>query len=218
MNDRQLDTGPPGVSIQDKLPAYQFGPADWQKYLGVSVPGGLSEPSWKPEILDLPSPEHEIQEVRQTHFAFCGLDQANNEAVNLLFWEKSFPDKVTFALASLAEMNFAKRPLSNSWSLSLIGALPESEGKSFSAQVNTIPEGYQVTSAIEEVSKYLLYWVKYGKMPEIESRIRCFDIGQSGYNVVVQVLKNRIMIDSLPSDQSQEDLGVGVSVKTQFKS
>jgi hypothetical protein len=216
MTNGQLDIGPPGVRESNKSPLYRFGPEDWQKYLHADFPDGLPTPFWTEDLLDRPSPEHEIQEVRQTHFAFYGIGAVNGETVNLLYWVKSLPGKVQFEQASLAEMNFAQRALSTGWSLSLIGALPGSEKKPFPTQVKSIPNGYQVTSAIEEVSKLALYLIKYGSLPEQESRIRCFDVSQSGYNVVVQVAEGKIVIDSLPSDQSQDDLGVGVSLKPQF--
>lgn len=153
-----------------------FGTADWMiscnidlsKRLLCSIP----EFTWSEEILNAPCPFIKGKSVKETHFAFLGLDSLDNEPLNSLkFFSLYFDPNLLHSKRELIN----DKTCSLQWYLILKEVVPDSYEKTYQEQLAMLPLEYEVPSAVEEIAKNILFFKKNGIYLNRSYLARCHD-------------------------------------------
>ncbi len=128
---------------------------------------------WDEEILNSPCPFTEGKRVKDTHFAFLGLEQIDEgRPLTVVEWysnEQLQPHLMRNVW--FTEQSYAKtKTLRFRWYLMLKGPVPDSLNKTFEEQKTLLPEEYVLPSTIEEFTKAILVFWKTGKFPLSEGQ------------------------------------------------
>jgi len=110
--------------------------------------------------------------IRDTHFLWLGLEIINGESLTIVRWQKIHPKagEPNFYFYPpdcwYEAENFAGQAVCRpQWHLSLVDIVPGSTSKWHDDQKKMLPDGYEVPSAIEEVTKDILFYRRRGVWP-----------------------------------------------------
>jgi len=170
--------------------------ADWQKLYGVSftqdqIARMKNQFPWSDTILNSPCPFHPGKIVRETHFAFMGVDTVSIMELQKLNPRETEPRFYRYAPdAWYTNEQFANEvTLRLRWYLLLKDIVPNSENKTFDEQKAMLPKEYEVPSAVVETAKDLLIYKKtgiyvnpdrYARTADLDSDRSRVDVGGCG--------------------------------------
>ncbi|MDP3729762.1 MAG: hypothetical protein Q8R26_03400 [bacterium] len=146
---------------------------------------------WGEDVLNAPCPFENGKSIKETHFAFLGLDDFNGEPLTLMKWHvlHSYVDKKPkfhydidpwyrkheFAAKSTCQFH---------WYLMPLAGFPNRNGNSYKEHLRLAPPEYEPASAVEEVVKAFLYYRKTGSYLEYERQSWCKDKDNRGDRVL----------------------------------
>ncbi len=197
-----------------------FAVADWEEFYGVSLTDqqlvALGDFPWSDELLNSPCPFHSGKTIRQTHFAFVGLD-----GMSILQLQKFNPDSCEprfYAYAPDAwysnEKFATQEALQLRWYLLLKDVVPNSENKTFDQQKAMLFDEYEVPSAVVETAKDFLIYKKTGCYANPDRYARTVSLDSDGSHVYVgDCDAYGVSVDSDWDATRSDDLGVGASRK-----
>jgi len=172
-----------------------FGVEEWSAFYGVDFTNKqlreIAEFPWNKDVLNAPCPFHEGKTIKETHFAFLGLDRFKGKPLTITEWQKIHPDSgqprfLYYAPDSwYTKEKFTKKPTCQfRWHLMLLEIVPGSTGKTYEQQLAMFSaEQYEVPLAIEEVTKLILYCRKNGIYLNRTKFSRCRDVDSNGHRV-----------------------------------
>ena len=200
-----------------------FTPEDWEKYYLYFGSDKIPPCPWGEDILNGPCPFYKNKLVKDTHFLFIGQEIMHHyDASTIIGWyhtqlymkKLGQPMFSTFQTPDPWFMNesFATRKtLSLRWYLLLQQVIPDS-GRTYEEHVATLPPEYGVPSAIEEVTKEMLFYKKYGARLNGRLWALCSDRTSDDYRVRVGYFsENGLTIKSSSDDDRHRSLGIGAS-------
>lgn len=160
-----------------------FGPEQWLRYYGIWFEKNqlkrIADFPWDKGLLESPCPFNKGLRIKDTHFAFLGLDRLCNRPLDILRWHELNPlpaDGKARISAFDSEQDFARiRTCWFKWHLVLIEGIPNSSGKAHKDQISMLPDGYRASFAIEELTKNMLYYKKFGICLSPKKWNRCQD-------------------------------------------
>lgn len=125
---------------------------------------------WSGEVLNEPCPFNEGKLVRDTHFAFLGFDRVNSQPLSINRWQEwqpisgqprfySYEDNCWYGNnGKNPNQPFARETTCElRWYLLLKEIVPGSLRKPYSQQLTMLPSAYEPPTAIEEVTKHMLF-------------------------------------------------------------
>lgn len=216
-----------------------FGPEEWAHFLGIRFNserlcdlGDLEFP-WGENILNSPCPFSRTGTVAQTHFAFLGLPDINGEPLTIMRWHKLLPtDKLTFYYDHLCyrsrsglwygQERFATEMTCElKWYLLPLSPTPNPSLRTYKEQVAMLPrvykdaEGYEVSTAVVEVTKYILYSIKNEPL-YVEAWGQCQDpvtdhLHPNGAKVTVGCSK-KCGIEIIRCDDTLKNIRIGLAL------
>jgi hypothetical protein len=165
-----------------------FGIADWRTLHRVVVTGkqtvAIGEFPWSEAVLNAPCPFHPGKMIRETHFAFVGLDHVTIAELQKLYPQSGQPRFYSYEDSWYAKQKFAtKTTLALRWYLLLKDIVPGSENKTFDEQQAMLPKEYEVPSAVAEIAKDLFVFQKTGKHVNPNRYARTADFDSDGNRV-----------------------------------
>ena len=180
---RELSLALPEVSY--------FGIADWQKLYGIALTPkqmeAIAATSPSDAVLNSPCPFHKDRMIRETHFAFVGLDTVNIIELQRLNPKATEPRFYSYAPDAwyFNEKFATKEFLKLRWYLLLKDIVPGSENKTFDEQKAMLPKEYEVPSAVAETAKDIFIHKKTGIYVNPNRYARTADLGSGGTRVSV---------------------------------
>jgi len=198
-----------------------FGVADWQKLYGITLTPkqieAVSQFPWSEKTLNAPCPFHPGKMVRETHFAFVGLDTVSIMELQKLNPSSSEPRFYDYAPNSwYSNEKFAKETLKLRWYLLLKDIVPNSENKTFDEQKAMLPKEYEVPSAVAETAKDFLHYKKTKSYVNSNRWARTADLDSDRYRVDVGYCDARGVVVGSWLGGSRRDY-VGVSASRKFE-
>jgi hypothetical protein len=169
-----------------------FGIADWQKFYGIVLApkqiASVANFPWSDKTLNTPCPFNPGKMVRETHFAFVGLD-----TVSIMELQKLNPKEATelrfYAYGSdswYRNEEFATTvKLKFRWYLLLKDIVPGSENRTFDEQKAMLSKEYEVPTALQEVAKDFLIFKKTGTYVNSNRYARTANLNSDGCRVFV---------------------------------
>ena len=130
---------------------------------------------WEENILNSPCPFNPGKRIWETHFAFLGIEQClPNTSLTAVKWNELFQKKfqrelISFELgkfdceAYLQEPSTSQTACKFRWHLMPL-VINELRG-TYEQQQALLPKEYEVPTVIEEISRSLLYFLKYKSFP-----------------------------------------------------
>lgn len=166
-----------------------WGVKDWLSYCNVVFTkeqiSEIMESSFDTDILNAPCPFEMGKSIKETHFAFLGLDEIRHKPLTIIEFQELismrnrsslFPKKRWYKTESFANNKTCALRLY----LMPLAIIPKSTEKIFQEQLAILPEDYEVPSAIEEVFKDILYYKKNGILLNPSKWAMCQDITSWG--------------------------------------
>ncbi len=201
-----------------------FGVEEWSTLYGVTFTKkqlrAVAEFPWSEDILNSPCPFIRGKSIRETHFAFLGLNNIKGKPLPILKWQELHPQSGQPRFWSYAPDNwYAKEKFANEptcgfrWYLMLIEIVPNSTDKTYQEQVAMLTADYEVPLAIEEVTKDLLYYRKNGIYLNPQRYGRCQDVSSDGCRVHVGYFDSGGLDVSFCWDDLRYRIGVAASRK-----
>ncbi len=232
-------TNPQTHELRAMLNNSLFDLSDWQLLFNgqmdkTKLPSVPPFP-WDTDVLNEPCPFVQGKTVRETHFAFLGLDHIETvhgftKTLTITGWQTIYPQKgrrhprfhydnigygnrwyQTLAFASEATCQFR-------WYLMPTRIIPGSRNKTFEEQQTLLPAGYEIPLAIEELTKQVLYFIQTGRYSNPEYWAQCRDVipgddlRQATDNALG--LSTEILLHSDKADQSRTKLELPSSIST----
>ncbi len=214
-----------------------FGVEEWSSLYGVNLSikqlRGITRFPWSEDVLNAPCPFYKGKSVKETHFAFLGLDAFKGKPLTILKWQELHPDSGQPKFYSYAPDNwYAKEKFGNEptcgfrWYLMPLEILPDSADKTYQEQVAMfdkiyqeqvamLPADYEVPHAIEEVTKVILYYRKNGICLNPTRYGRCQDVASDGRRVHVGSFDMGVL-DVGDCSDGGHSCGVGVAASRKF--
>ncbi len=187
-----------------------FGPSEWSTFYGVNFSKNQLEEiprfPWDEDVLNAPCPFVKEKLVKETHFAFLGLDVLNGKPLNILRWQSLHPTSgrprfSTYAPHSwYAQETFASQPCVFRWYLLLTSIIPNSTSRTHEEQLKMLPADYEIPTAIAEVSKNVLVYRKVRFCANSNRRAHC----QATSDVF------RVVVSYLPWSGPGDEDGIGI--------
>ena len=135
--------------------------ADWQKYCFNSFSEKqiqeFNKFPWNEKFLDSPCPFNKGLSIKQTHFAFIGLESINKEFLHADNWHS-----LNFETLYSIDTKFMRNPdaskLKFRWYLMLKKEMPGSSNKTIEQQMAMLPESgeYQIPTLEAQITKMTL--------------------------------------------------------------
>lgn len=176
----------------------RFGPTDWETYYGLTPT--VPDFPWNEDVLNGPCKFVKGKRVRDTHFAFLGVSEVGGDPLTIMKLHELHPPKLQPHLyfssteARYNKQEFAtQRTCQARWYLMLAEAVPGSTNKSYPDQEAMLPPEYEVPLGVEETTKNLLYYHKFGRYPNTTVWARCQDV-DSGFRVDVDSLCGSVCV------------------------
>jgi len=173
-----------------------FGIEEWATLYGVNFTNKqlreVANFPWNEDVLNTPCPFHKGKSIKETHFAFLGLDGFKGKPLTIIKWQELHsksgqPRFYSYAQDCwYAKEKFAINPTCRfRWYLMPLEIIPDSTEKTYQEQVAMLPAEYEVPLAIEEVTKLILYYRKNGIYLNQTNYGRCQDVTSDGSRVYV---------------------------------
>jgi len=205
-----------------------FGVEEWSTLYGVNFSEKqlreveVTELPWGEDILNAPCPFVKGKSIRETHFAFLGLNAVKGKPLTIIKWQELHPVSGQPRFYSYipdnwyAKEKFANTPTCNfRWYLMPLEIIPNSTGKTYQNQVAMLPAEYEVPFAIEEVSKDILYYRKNGIYLNPQRYGRCQDVASVSDRVNVGNFGSKGLDVSNDWDDNYR-YGLGVAASRKF--
>lgn len=202
-----------------------FGVDEWLFFYGVNFSKKqlreVAKFPWSEDILNAPCPFHKGKSIKETHFAFLGLDTFKGKPLNILKWQELHPATSWPKFDSYAsESWYNKEKFSNEsicsfrWYLMPLEIPPDFTDKTYQEQVAMLPVNYEVPSVVEEVTKIILYYRKNNVCLSPTRSSRCRDTASDGSRIYVNCFASVALsiyscLDNLP----RWDIGIAASRK-----
>lgn len=197
-----------------------FGVADWQKIYGITLTqkqiGTLRQFPWSEKTLSAPCPFNPGKMIRETHFAFVGLETVNIMELQRLNPQTTKPRFYDYAPNSwYSNEKFANEmKLSLRWYLLLKDIVPNSENNTFADQEKMLPKEYEVPTAIAEIAKDFLIYKMTGVYANGKRYARTSDLVSDSHRVYVgNCDAGGVVVVSYRDDYRNDFVGVGASRK-----
>lgn len=197
-----------------------FGVADWQALYRIALAPkqmrAVAEFPWSDAVLNAPCPFHPGKMVRETHFAFVGLDHITIAELQKLNPGSGQPRFYSYLPdAWYSREKFATEVTLNlRWYLLLRDIVPGSENRTFDKQLACLPREYEVPSAVAETAKDFLVYKKTGVYVNPNRYARTADLGSGGGRVDVgHCGADGVRVDSDWGVDRDDVLGVAASRK-----
>ena len=173
-----------------------FGPKEWGAFYGLNFSkrqiGQISEFPWGEDILNASCPFVKEKLIKETHFAFLGLETLDRKPLTILRWQTLHPASSQPRFSSYAphcwykEETFASQSCVFRWYLLLTTIVPNSTSRTYEEQLKLLPTDYEVPTAIAEVSKNVLVYRNTLFCPNSNRFAHCQET-TSAFRVVVVV-------------------------------
>ncbi len=192
-----------------------FGIADWRTLHRVVVIGkqtvAIGEFPWSDAVLNAPCPFHPGKMIRETHFAFVGLDHVTIAELQKLYPQSGQPRFYSYEDSWYAKQKFAtKTTLALRWYLLLKDIVPGSENKTFDEQQAMLSDEYEVPSAVAEIAKDLFVFEKTGNHVNANRYARTADLDSGGNRVLAGLCAVKgVNVDFWNDDRRDDGVGVG---------
>jgi hypothetical protein len=173
-----------------------FGVEEWATLYGVNFTNKqlreIAEFPWNEDVLNAPCPFYKGKSIKETHFAFLGLDSFKGKPLTVIKWQELHSKSGQPRFYSYApDCWYAKEKFAiNStcrfrWYLMPLEIIPDSTEKTYQEQVAMLSTEYEVPLAIEEITKLILYYRKNGIYLNPTNYGRCQDVSSGGFRVRV---------------------------------
>lgn len=200
-----------------------FGIEDWEMEFGNRISkkekAAAADFPWTREALNSPCPFIKGKKVKETHFAFMGLQSAGERAFTIVGLHRLFPfrGQPRFHFEPIPpymrdERFSVTETCRLGWYLMLLDGVPRSEGKPYEKQCSLLPPEYEVPKAVEEVMKRLLFFKKTRIYAGGTKRVRCRDLISGGDRAVVGPFSEEgLAIEGMFEDATHDFLGIAAS-------
>jgi len=209
-----------------------FGPEDWIEYFNIYMAIGaihkipkfpkIPEFPWSPDVLTSSCPFTPGEKIANTHFAFLGLPKIHRTLLTIMRWHR-FPRIGPAMFYHWRNPWYKDEAFANTvtcefrWYLMPLHMVRGSERKSYSEQLTMLPMEYEVPTAIEELTKLLLYLRKSGQYVNVDKMARCKDTTYDGIRVQVgNFCTHGVTIMYYPDDLRYDYDGIAASRKPYF--
>ncbi|GEM_PF-1757921 len=182
------------------LGANFFGIKDWQRHYDISFTKSqlakVSQFPWGEKVLTAPCPFNADRQVKDTHFAFLGVEQYGKKPLTIRQWQEVHPASGQPRFyAYQQECWYTNEPFANEvtcqlrWYLCLKEIVPQSENKTFDQHQAMLPAAYEVPTSVAEVTKHIVCFKKtgsylnptrYGRVQDTSSDGGRVNVGRSG--------------------------------------
>lgn len=152
-----------------------FDVTDWTALYGVNFTKKQHREAakfpWGEDVLNSPCPFNADKLVKDTHFAFLGIERINGDPPTVAKWLTVHPKtgQPRFWFANdpwhVGQPHTDEVTLAFRWYLLLKNIIPNSTGKTPEEQVAMLPPEYEVPTTIVEVTKDILVFRKTGVRP-----------------------------------------------------
>ena len=180
----------------------------------------ISEFPWGEDILNGPCLFNKGKAVRETHFAFLGLDKLNGSPLSILKFQELYPASGQPKFYSYAPSSWytghpfaVDKTMKLRWYLLLKDIVPNSISTSWDNQKALLPAEYEIPTAVEETAKDLYVQRKTGIYPNLKVYARVDDRSSSGFHVVVGVCYDGGVHVDYCYDYGYSVVGLGASRK-----
>lgn len=210
---------------QNLLGANFFGVEEWQEQYGVSFTKSqlaqVSQFPWGEKVLTAPCPFHPGKQVKDTHFAFLGVEQHGKKPLTIHQWQELHPASGQPRFYSYPpdcwykdEQFASKVTCQMRWYLMLREIVPGSEDKTFDSQQAMLPREYEVPTGVEEVTKHLVCFKNTGVYLNPSRYGRVKDTSSYGDRVLVGLSDARgLFVLSYWGDSEGSIVGLAASRK-----
>ena len=197
-----------------------FAVADWNATYRIALApeqvAAVGSFPWSEATLNSPCPFNPGKMVRETHFAFVGVDSVTMMELQRLNPQATEPRFYSYAPGAwYSKEKFAtKTKLGLRWYLLLKDIVPNSESKTFKEQQAMLPKEYEVPSAVAETAKDMLIYKKTGKYVNPNRYARTSDLDSGGDRVSVgRCDADGVNVYDYWDDLRDGDIGVGACRK-----
>ncbi len=198
-----------------------FGITDWRTIHRIVVTGkqtvAIGEFPWSDAVLNSPCPFHPGKMIRDTHFAFVGLDHVTIAELQKLYPQSGQPRFYSYTSGDAWYKNekFANKvTLKLRWYLLLKDIVPNSENQTFEKQQAMLPTEYEVPSAVAETAKDIFVFQKTGSHANPNRYARTADLVSDRDRVFVgHCGAGGVDVGRYWDDHRRDYVGVGASRK-----
>lgn len=205
-------------TITVKVPNMQyFGIVDWKKTYGVSFTPkqimAIGDFPWSDELLNSPCPFNPGKTIRETHFAFVGLDTITIMELQRLNPKETEPRFYVYAPdVWYTREEFARRSMKFRWYLLLREIIPDSECKTFNKQKMLLPKEYEIPTAVVETAKDFLIYKKEEIYVNDARYARTADKNSGSYRVVVGCCDTEgVFVRFRENKEPKDNVGIAAS-------
>lgn len=149
-----------------------FGPEEWLADYGFNLTQEQFEKitnfPWSEDVLNSPCPFIKGKPIKETHFAFLGFESIDGKSLTILRWNEMHPRPHLPRFYQDIRPSYRKEAFAKKetcylrWYLMPLVTIQESLDKNYKDQLKIVPKNYEVATAIEEVTKNILYYRKTG--------------------------------------------------------
>ena len=180
----------------------------------------VAEFPWNEDILNAPCKFVKGKAVKDTHFAFLGMERFNGQPLAIMKLQELHPANGQPRFYSYApDAWYSKEKFATSitmklrWYLLLKDIVPGSENMTFDEQKAMLPEEYEVPSAVAEIAKDLLVFKKTGIYANPSRYARTEDVSSDGRRVYAGICVAYGVRVNDGDDYCSDFIGVGASRK-----
>lgn len=180
---------------QDLIGENFFGVEEWRMFFGINFAKKQLEKirkfPWGENILNAPCPFNKGKGIKETHFAFLGLESINGKPLTVLKWRElccaAGGPKFSYAPSQWydREKCATETTCRFRWYLMLKDIFPASDRVSYHDGLRLIPRNYKVPTAVEDTSKHLLYHKKTGILLNPDKVGRCNTLTSLGIRILI---------------------------------
>lgn len=174
-----------------------FGVDDWIIVYGAQFSKEqlslAAEFPWGEDVLNASCPFVKGKSIKETHFAFLGLDYFNGCPLTLVKWHALHvltenKPKFYYSINPWYRQHrfAAKSTCELRWYLMPLASFPSRNENSDEAQLRFMPSEYESASAIEEITKAFLYYKKSGARIDYDKRSWCKDNTNDNGRVLIE--------------------------------
>ncbi|KKS27489.1 MAG: hypothetical protein UX24_C0009G0005 [Candidatus Giovannonibacteria bacterium GW2011_GWB1_45_9b] len=173
---------------------------------------------WGKDILDAPCPFNKGKTVRETHFAYLGVDKLNGSPLTIMKFQELHPESGQPKFRNYApdswyhQQVFATdKTMKLRWYLLLKNIVPNSTLTSWNDQKAMLPAEYEIPTAVEETAKDLFVQRKTGIYPNLKVYARVDDTSSNGHRVNVGDCYHGSVGVYFWGDYGDDSVGLGAS-------
>lgn len=194
-----------------------FGVEEWARLYGYGIVFTdqqlleVADFPWSEDILNVPCPFVEGKIIKETHFAFLGVERTILGFYRLHpAWGKPhsrLTDDLWQGVKEIAE----EQTCSFRWYLILKEIIPYSRSETYEQQLAMLPPEYEVPLAVEEVAKNILYYTKNRTPLNPGTWARCREATFVGRVLVGDLDEHGVGLGERLDDDFPSYIGIGAS-------